>query len=58
MNGSDIQNTAIHMENGALDMKSCSVCNLRNTANNVLIPSVAGKAVYIVGTLYPYTPPK
>lgn len=52
------KNTEIHMENWAWDMKSCSVCNLGNIANYVLIPSMAGKAVYSVGILYPYTPPK
>lgn len=52
------KNTEIHMENQAWDMKSCSVSNLGNTANNVLIPSMAGEAVYSVGILYPHTPPK
>lgn len=40
-----VKNTAIHTENCTLDMKSCSACSLRTVANNVLIPSTAGKAV-------------
>lgn len=56
--GLTYKNTEIHVEDWAWDIKSHSVCNLGNIANNVLIPSRAGKAVYSVGILYPYPPPK
>lgn len=56
--GLTYKNTEIHVEDWAWDIKSHSVCNLGNIVNNVLIPSRAGKAVYSVGILYPYPPPK